>query len=260
MALPPPPWDLSSYGTRQRIVGLDETELRASYDAGHGLLSLQRPGSTRAAFVARDALDVPRWVARMPFRHLLGWWAGDVGLTFVHAAAVGRDGACVLLPGTSGSGKSTTALAADEAGLAFLADDLCLVDPAAGTAHAPYRWAKAEANALARLPALAARVTETEAGQSMLRPANLVRAATIVGLALPTVTGEPETSVRPATPAEAMFALAPSTLLEGNGAGHGSLSMLASLARSAPAAHLDLGTDMAGVVAALHELLDRWAQ
>jgi hypothetical protein len=260
IAPPPPPWDLASYGTRDRIVGLDEAELRATYDAGHGLLSLHRPGSSRAAFVARDALAVPRWVTRMPFRHLLGWWAGDVGLTFVHAAAVGRDGACVLLPGTSGSGKSTTALAADEAGLAFLADDLCLLDPGSRTAYAPYRWAKAEADALARLPALAARVTQTEAGQSMLQPANLVRAATVVGLALPTVTGEPATSVRRATPAEAMFALAPSTLVEGNGAGRASLSMLAALARTVPAAHLHVGTDMPGVVAALDGLLDRWAQ
>jgi hypothetical protein len=196
----------------------------------------------------------------MPFRHLLGWWAGDVGMTFVHTAAVGRGDACVLLPGSSGSGKSTTALAADAAGLTFLADDLCLFDPGTRTAHAPFRWAKAEADALARLPELAPRITETEAGQSMLRPANLVRSATIVGLALPAVTGGGRTSVRPATPAEAMFALAPSTLVEGNGAGRGSMSMLAALARSVPAAHLELGTDMAGVVAALDGLIERWSR
>jgi hypothetical protein len=259
VAPPAPPWDVTSYGTRERIVGIDPRELRASYDSGHGLLSLHRPGSSRAAFIARDAADVPRWVARMPFRYLLGWWAGDVGLTFVHAAAVGRDDVCVLLPGSSGSGKSTTALAADDAGLTFLADDLCLLDPAARTAHAPYRWAKAEADALALVPGLRSRITETEEGQSMLRPANLVRSARVVGLALPHVTGRTETSVRPARPAEAVFALGPSTLVEGNGAGHGSLAMLAALAKRVPAAHLDVGTDMGGVVAALDGLLERWA-
>lgn len=256
---PAPPWDVTSYGTRERILGIDADELRASYDAGHGLLSLHRPGSSRAAFIARDAQDVPRWVARMPFRYVLGWWAGDTGLTFVHAAAVGRDDACLLLPGSSGSGKSTTALAADDAGLTFLADDLCLLDAATRTAYAPFRWAKAEADALELVPGLRSRITETEEGQSMLRPANLVRSARIVGLALPHVTGRTETSVRPAKPAEAVFALGPSTLVEGNGAGHGSLAMLASLAKHVPAAHVDVGTDMAGVVAALEGLLERWA-
>ena len=89
-------------------------------------------------------------------------------MTFVHAAAVGAGGACLLLGGPSGSGKSTTALAASEHGLDFLADDLCLVDVAARRAHAPYRWAKAEADALERIPSLAARVSSTEAGQSVI--------------------------------------------------------------------------------------------
>jgi hypothetical protein len=259
IAPPPPPWGPADFGTRERIVGLDESDLRARYDGGAGMLSMQRPGATQGTFIARDAREVPRWVARSPFRYLLGWWAGDVGLTFIHASAVGRDGACVLMPGGSGSGKSTTALAADAAGLSFLADDLCLFEPGTGTIHAPYRWAKAEADALARLPALLERVIETEDGQSLLQPANLVRSATVVGLALPAVTGGAATSVRAGTPAEAMFALAPSTLVEGNGAGHRSLPMLAALARSVPIAHLELGTDMAGVVGAIDDLLARWA-
>jgi hypothetical protein len=38
------------------------------------------------------------------------------------------------------------------------------------------------------------------------------------------------------------------------------MSMLAALARSVPAAHLELGTDMAGVVAALDGLIERWSR
>ncbi len=41
----------------------------------------------------------------------------------IHAAAVGRNGRCVLLPGTSGSGKSTAAAALVAAGLHLLGDD-----------------------------------------------------------------------------------------------------------------------------------------
>lgn len=256
-AAPAPPWDVTRYAPLQRVRGLDPHRLRASYDLGPGCLSLYRPRSGRAAFYAADAAAVPRWVARMPFRHLLGWWAEEVGLTFAHTAAVGRDGACLLLPGPSGSGKSTTALAAAEHGLDFLADDICLVDVDVLRAHAPYGWAKAEADAVARIPSLAARIVDTEEGQSMLRPRHLVRSARIVGIALPRVTGRPRSAVRPATAGEAMFALGPSTLVEGNGAGQRSLARLAQLARAVPVVHLDLGVDMVDNVATLDQLLAR---
>lgn len=256
---PPPPWGIDRYGPREQIVGLDPARLRASYELASGILSLHRPGSAVATFYAADAATIPRWVARMPFRRLLGWFAEDAGLTFAHASVVGRDGACVLLPGNSGSGKSTTALACAEAGFDFLGDDLCLIDPDALIAHAAYGRAKAEADAVARVPALAARVLATEAGQSLIEPPNLVSRARIVGIALPAITGEPATSTRPARPSEAVFALAPSTLVEGNGAGQVSLATLARIAGQLPVAHLQLGTDMAGVVAAVDELIARWS-
>ena len=255
VAAPAPPWSLDAYGPRERIRGLDESKLRASYDAGHGLLSLAQPGRGRAVFHALDAERIPRWVQRMPFRHLLGWWAGDEGLTFVHTAAVGHDGRCVLVPGASGSGKSTTALAASEHGLDFLADDLCLVDVAERRAYAPFAWAKAEADAVRRIPSLAGRIASTQEGQSLLAPANLGREAKIVGIAIPRLGGQTKTSWRPATAPEAVFALAPSTILEGNGAGTTSLPLLAELARAVPAFKLELGTDMQGVAGALDELI-----
>jgi len=256
-AAPAPPWDLASYAPLQRIDGLDRRRLRASYDLGYGILSLYRPGSGRAAFYAASAAGIPRWVARMPFRQLLGWWAEEVGLTFAHAAAVGRDGACVLLPGASGSGKSTTALAASEHGLDFLADDLCLIDTREPRAYAPSQWAKAEEATVELLPTLARRIVATEEGQSLLRPAHLVRSARIAAIALPTITGRRHCSVGPATPGEAIFALGPSTLVEGNGAGAESLARLAFLARSLPVVRLELGTDLADVAASVDRLLDR---
>src|SRR5690606_16873641 len=126
------------------------------------------------------------------------------------------------------------------------------------TAHAAYGWAKAEADAVARLPSLAGRIVATEEHQSLLRPPNLATSARVVGIGLPRVAGGATTATRPATAAEALRALAPSTLVEPNGAGAGSFAILARLARSLPAAHLDLGTDMADVAAAVGDLVDRW--
>lgn len=259
-AAPAPPWDLTQYAPRERIRGIDPRELRAAYDLGAGILSLYRPNSGAGVWHAAESASLPRWVIRTPFRHLIGWWAEEIGLTFAHASVVGRDGACILLPGRSGSGKSTTALAAATHGLDFLADDICLLDTTACTAHAPYQWAKAEADTVARLPSLAERIVGTEDGQSLVRPPNLVRSATVVGIALPTISGKRPTRVTPATGAEAAFALGPSTLIEGNGAGAASFARLAQLARELPAVHLHVGTDMAEVVAAVDGLVRRWTR
>ena len=49
------------------------------------------------------------------------------GLLMWHSAAVAKDGAAVLLPGVSGSGKSTTALNLLALGYQFIADDLVLL-------------------------------------------------------------------------------------------------------------------------------------
>jgi hypothetical protein len=254
VAAPEPPWAIEDYGPREQIRGVDSRELHASYDPGNGLLSLAPSGGHQAIFHALDAARIPRWVVRMPFRRLLGWWAADEGLTFVHAAAVGSDGACLLLPGASGSGKSTTALAASEWGLEFLADDLCLVDVGERRAYAPFAWAKAETDALSRIPSLAARVTSTEQGQSLLSPANRATDARIAGIAVPHVSGRSHTAWRPATASEAVFALAPSTMIEGNGAGPAWLGELVRLARAVPTFRLDLGTDIEGVAGALREV------
>lgn len=259
-AATPPPWDITRYAPLQRIAGLDPRQLKASYDLGHGILSLYRPGSRQAVFYAASAADIPRWVARMPFRQLLGWWAEEVGMTLAHAAVVGRNDRCVLIPGASGSGKSTTALACSEHGLDFIADDLCLLDPAEPRAYALYQWAKAEAATRALLPDLEQRIVATEAGQSVMRPANLVRSARVAGIVLPTIAGGPRCTTRPATAAEAAFALGPSTLVEGNGAGPASLAALTRIARTVPVAHLDLCTDMADVAASVERILEGFAR
>lgn len=58
-----------------------------------------------------------------PLHFPLCVWHHDRGVRIVHAALVGRAGCGILLPGLSGSGKSTTAIACALAGLDYLGDD-----------------------------------------------------------------------------------------------------------------------------------------
>jgi hypothetical protein len=62
-----------------------------------------------------------------PMRHLLSLWFGSQGRYLFHGAAVGESEGGVLILGAGGSGKSTTALACLEDGMAYAGDDRCLL-------------------------------------------------------------------------------------------------------------------------------------
>ena len=238
------------------MAGIDERLLRVTYSAGHGLLSLHEPGAVRAAFHAHRPAAVPHWVRRVPFRQLFGWWAGDNGMCFLHASAVGVGDRCVLLAGESGSGKSTTALACAEQGMAFLGDDLCLLsfDPTP-VAHAVYGVAKLEPDARSRFPGLARDVVSVDAGQTLVRPSTTLGRARIAAVLLPVVTGGGATRATPVEPRAALFAVAPSTMLEANGAEPAALGRITRLVREVPCLRLELGTDLDGVVSAVGRVL-----
>ncbi|CAN5635280.1 hypothetical protein BH10ACT2_BH10ACT2_24790 [soil metagenome] len=246
---PRPPWAISDFLPRERIRGFDNVR----YDIGNGLLSVDRREG--GLLHALDAALVPRWVVRMPFRHLLGSWATREKLALVHAAAVGVDGVCLLLPGTSGSGKSTTALTAAAHGLDFLADDLCLLDPSGPTAYAPYALAKLEEDAFERLPSLRDSVLSTEDGQSMIAPPGLRTSSRLVGIAIPHVAGTVRTSWSRSTARAALHAMAPSTLIEGNGGSAATMQLMRELGEVLPCFDLALGTDPVGVAETLRELV-----
>jgi len=249
VAAPRPPWTQADYLPRERINGFDDLR----YDIGNGLLSVGRPRG--GILHALDADLIPPWVVRMPFRHLLGSWATGEGLALIHAAAVGVDGDCLLLPGTSGSGKSTTALTAAAHGLDFLADDLCLIDPTGPTAHAPYALAKLEADAFDRLPTLRDAVLSTTAGQSLIAPPGLRKSARLVGIAVPRVTGMSASLWSQVTARDALRAMAPSTLIEGNGGSGATMRLMRELGETLPCFDLALGTDPIGVASALESLV-----
>lgn len=224
------------------------------------LLSVLDPASGRGAFWTGDARALPQWHAASPLRDLLRWVLRAHDLHFAHGAVVGDERGGVLLAGSSGSGKSSTAMLCAVRGLRHLTDDYCLVsadDPP--VAHALYATAKLDEASLERLglPVPAGPAAE----KIVLDPA----AATVGGVAerlplrallLPRVaerTGELE----PVSQAQALAALAPSTLLQLPNSRGGDLAALARLVRTIPAYRVAVGPDLDAVVARVGEALDR---
>jgi hypothetical protein len=89
-----------------------------------------------AVYWIDDAEEIPYWERSFPFRQILSWWFGPLALQPVHAACVAWGDQGILMPGISGSGKSTTSLKLSLLGFDLLGDDYVLLD----TTREPKVW------------------------------------------------------------------------------------------------------------------------
>lgn len=211
-----------------------------------------------------DIASLPAWAKASPFRISLSWLLNQHGMQMVHGAAVSVDGSAVLLAGAGGSGKSTTALACALAGMGYLGDDYCAVDPARQTVHMVYRTAKALPATLHMLPRLNRWVVNAdkiaaEKGVIFFDAAdiNLVHSAKLAAILLPCVSTDGQTRITTASRADAMRALLPSTIGGLMGGTEYTPKALLKLVQQVPAFTIDLGTDLAAVVDAISSAIGK---
>jgi hypothetical protein len=123
----------------------DENSQAAVETHSRSISAFDAPSSTAVYSIVNPA-DFPWHERSCPFLKLFHWSLRTHGLQIVHAAAVSTDGKAALLIGSSGSGKSTTALNCAKKGMNLLADDITLVDlrQAALKAYPLYRSVKFE--------------------------------------------------------------------------------------------------------------------
>jgi hypothetical protein len=246
---PPGPWEDPGADPGQTHLCAGE-RIRAVFYPEPPLMSFLDESAGRAFFWTRETDSVPFYESGSPFRPIFNWWMSSNGRQFAHAAAVGTAAGGALLVGRGGSGKSTTALACLAAGLLYAGDDHCLVstDPIP-YAHSLYSSGKLNPDSLDRLPVLRAAVAngdrlETEKALLFLAPIagnRVVAGFPIRAIVLPQVHGGPETELVPASPAAALLALAPSTMLPLPKSHAVGLSALATLTRRLPCYRLRLG-------------------
>ena len=267
---PPALWEapVAPPGTRP-VVRLRSERVCVLAAGGSHVLTAAEPEAGLAIFHLPDARRVPAIERAAPMREALQLLMGPRGRLMVHAGAVGQGGKGVLLVGRGGSGKSTLALSCALAGMEVVADDYVLLEPGPpAVAHAMQLTAKLTEDSAARLGVSRAALdpagfepTLEGPGKALvelstLAPGRLRRRLEIVAVVAPSLSGgEGDAAVRSISAAEALRAVAPSTLGQSSSGRGESLASLAGLVRRVPSYALDLAPDPAANAAAVEGLV-----
>ncbi|MBB3748110.1 hypothetical protein FHT44_000571 [Mycolicibacterium sp. BK634] len=237
--LGPFPWGPSHLGRGGSVAGLSHGPVRTCAAPDETSLVLWDSERRLACCWFAGAGGVTRWDRAAPFRTALHFALSGRRHQLIHSAAVGSGGRGALLAGPGGSGKSTTTMACLLAGLQVVGDDYSVIELGDGRARAWNLYNSIKVGE--RGPA------DRDDRRTLIVGDDLPGASTdfldVAAILLPRVVNARHSTLTPTSSAEALRALAPSTLLQAPAEGKPSLGLLADLARAAPAYHLNLGAD-----------------
>jgi hypothetical protein len=210
--------------------------------------------------------QLPIYERGKPLHFPLLLWHSDRGAEVIHAALVSKNGKGVLFAGKGGVGKSTVALACIQAGFDYLGDDyigLEACEDGLFLGHSLYSATWLMADHFAWFPQLMryAIYPERPAQEKTLAllsevfPRQLCQTATVYALLLPRIVADSATQIRPATKAEALFALAPSSILLRPNSGAATLNKLGRLAEQVPCYWLEFTQDLNDIPTRLQAII-----
>ena len=259
-------------GPRGEVLDLHCEDISAIFNPGPDVLSVVDFRSHRAWVLKCNDQPYPYWEIGSPFRFAMHEWFAAEGLQYVHGGAVGNEHGAVLLVGKGGSGKSTTSLVCAAAGMRYLGDDYCLADcrtdPDQPWIHSLYGTGKLTCSEdFLRLPELRNLSINPDSFErggnskgvyslSRLWPKRVVTGLPLRAIMIPQVCGGVATTIEPCSRQQALLALLPSTVGQLPGCTDADCRRIVTLVEQLPAYTLALGSDPAGIAAAVAEVLD----
>ncbi len=263
-ALPPFPTAVGDELTHDKVMRLSDDNYIVVWERHFDAVTLLDRANRRAIYFTGDAAALPYYETAAPLRALWHAWFSQLGALPLHGACVGRAGDALLLTAPGGNGKSTTALLGLQAGMDYLADDWCLVDPGQRKIHSLFGTAKLRPDNLHRFPQLADRIhnfdklDEEKATFFLHRyfPDQLRASARLRAIVIPRVSGTAQTTFTRTNSAQAWHALIGVTLRGISGSGRELFTLLGEVARCVPVYSLSLGSDLPQVPRALQAVLD----
>jgi hypothetical protein len=265
---PIPPWEpISAEPGTNPLARLRSESVCVLAAGATGAITAADVGAGEAVFNLPDAGRISPIERAAPLREALQLLMTPRGRCMTHAGAVGLDGCGTLLVGRGGSGKSTLSLACALAGMEIVADDYVLLETGPAVAHAMQSTAKLT-EASASLLGLGADVLPPEGFEptvegppkaivdiAVLAPGALRKQLGITALVAPRIDAPGRAELGPISAAQALRALAPSTVLQSGADGRATLSALGELVREVPCYELRLSTDLPANAAVLRDLV-----
>lgn len=241
---PHPPWlrDLEFDG--HLVVDDDDVGMHLGHDGALALFD--KVGNRALWWFATD--QVARWHFAAPLRQILHWHCSQRGQALLHAAAVSSRGRAALITGPGGSGKSTTSLLCHQAGLGFIADDYCVVEPTSDGVEVfgLYRTAKVTEQSQQLIPATLEHdfLDVDQQKRAVYLPDAVPGPIEADVILIARVDGTQPSHRAPASRMEALAAAGPTSVLQQRGSGARALGILAAAVRNLAAEHLVVSTDV----------------
>ncbi len=141
--LPSLPWPVEAYRPCGEVKGYSDGASYIRFDVPMQAITVIGAGMHKGAYFNRSPDELPAYESAGPLKWLFHRLAVERGMFAAHCGAVSLANSAAVIIGPRGAGKSTTALACLSAGLDYLGDDRCLLEPGAiPMVHALYTRAK----------------------------------------------------------------------------------------------------------------------
>lgn len=262
--LPTPPWSERADVATREILSYNTGRVRLAVDAEMSAISMMDRGASLAISWVRSPEHIPPWDVAAPLRTVFHWLLGSETRQLVHGGAVGNGTNGAMLIGPGGSGKSTTALMCLRYGLQCAGDDyVVLTVESKPCVWSLYNSAKLKPDSLARFPDLAPEPHEPErsyGGKSIVYlkdhfPALVVQHLPVDAVVLPRVTGGRTTRLVGCSRAEALTAVAPSSMFQLPDGHARSFATIVQLIRQVDCYRLEIGMQSSNAPELIAEML-----
>jgi hypothetical protein len=258
-------WTVEDYGHSGVINGFNDSRYHTVAPYGPTpIFGMLDRDERRGIYWTRDARNLPYWELGAPFRPLLHEWLTGHGRVPAHGGAVGYEDGGVFLAGAGGSGKSNTALSCLRSDLLYASDDFCVLSEGPEwRVHSLYCTGKVLGKDLPRQPQLAAHVSnpdkldEEKALFFLFEPfrEKFIRSMPLKAALMPQVIGDGTSEIVPTSEAQALRAIAMSTIALSRWTGSTTFSAAARLVRALPCYTLRIGRDSDRVPELISDLL-----
>lgn len=270
LSMPEPPgewpFETETHQGHQRIHWDPASGLALNSDETRGVWQLFNMESGCGLYWIRDEHALPSWEPGSPLRIFLHWLAWKTGNQLIHAAGLEWNGTGILLTGPGGSGKSTTTAAAIKAGWKTIGDDFVLLsDSKVPLASCIYDTIKLTRKSLDKISDMAGKVVNlSHPGEEKVRvhlgmtyPGQLLREMPIKMIFTLQIVNMRETRILPASKAQVMTALAPTTMFMLKTGMRESFARMTGLVNQLPSYVIRLGENPREVVEKLAAFLEK---